>query len=334
MLTLTCTVVVYVKPAGAAADPYQTKETDMQDVIVVGGGPAGLSAALTLGRARRTALVLDSGDYRNAAASHAHNLFTRDGTPPEQLRQIGREEIAAYPTVELLAATAERADRTDAGFEVRLTDGSTRRARRLLLASGMADELPDIEGLSDLWGTSVFHCPYCHGYEVRDRPIAVIGSDERYADLALHLTRFSPDVVLCGHGPIDVGDDTRRLLDSHGVGVRTEPIARLVAKDDALDRIEFASGDPLPRDAVFTRFTLRQRSALPDQLGCARFDDDAIEVDDFGRTSVPGVFAAGDLARRASMPMPFAAVIAAAASGTIAGAAIDKDLLATDLGRV
>jgi thioredoxin reductase len=305
----------------------------MDDVIVVGGGPAGLSAALTLGRARRTTLVLDSGEYRNATAAHAQNVFTRDGTPPEDLRRIGRDQLGAYPTVTLLAATAEDAREVEGGFEVRLGDGSTRRARRLLLASGMADELPDIEGLAELWGTSVFHCPYCHGYEVRDRPIAVIGSDDRYAELTLHLARFSPDVVLCGHGPLEVGDEVRRLLDRHGVEVREEPIARLVAKDDVLDRIEFSSGEPLSREAVFCSFTLRQRSPLPQRLGCVRFDDDAVEVDDFGRTSVDGVFAAGDLARRAAMPMPFAAVIVAAASGTIAGAAVDKDLLATDLAR-
>jgi thioredoxin reductase len=331
MLTLTCKVELIVKYAGAAAVVTRPRRTDMHDVIVVGGGPAGLAAALTLGRARRTSLVLDSGEYRNATASHAHNLFTRDGTPPDRLRELGREEVAAYPTVDLLAATAEDARRTDAGFEVRLADGSIRTGRRLLLATGLADELPDIDGLAELWGTSVFHCPYCHGYEVRDRPLAVIGSDERYARLALHLTRFSPDVVLCGHGPVDLGDDTHRLLARHRVAVREEPIAALVAKHDALDRIEFAAGDPLPREAAFTSFGFRQRSSLPARLGCHRFDDDAIEVDDFGRTSVAGVFAAGDLARRESMPMPFAALSTAAAAGTIAGAAIDQELLTADL---
>ncbi len=305
----------------------------MYDAIVVGGGPAGLSAALTLGRVRRTTLVLDSGDYRNAPAEHAHNLFTRDGTPPAELRRIGRDQLDAYPTVEVQSHVAEQARSIGDGFEVRLADGSTRSARRLLLATGVADELPDIDGLADLWGRSVFHCPYCHGWEVRDQALAVIGSGARYADLALHLRRLSDDVVLCTHGGADLDADLTALLADQGVAVRDEPIARLVANDGGLDRIEFADGESLRRQAAFTSFTPRQRSPLPEQLGGTRFDDDAVEVDDFGRTSVSGVYASGDMARRASMPAPFAALSAAAASGTIAAAALDKDLLAADLGR-
>jgi thioredoxin reductase len=306
----------------------------MYDAIVVGGGPAGLSAALTLGRVRRTTLVLDSGAYRNATAEHAQNIFTRDGTPPEELRRIGREQLAAYPTVEIEPLNAEHARSTGDAFEVRLSDGSTRTARRLLLATGVADDLPDIDGLADLWGKGAFHCPYCHGYEVRDQSLAVIGAGERYADLALHLRRLSDDVVLCTNGGATLDPDLTALLADQGVAVREEPITRLVAKDGVLDRIEFESGEPLTRQALFTSFTPRQRSALPAQLGCARFDDDAVEVDDFGRTSVSGVYATGDMARRATMPAPFAAVIAAAASGTIAAAALDRDLLAADLGRL
>ncbi|HEU0287603.1 MAG TPA: NAD(P)/FAD-dependent oxidoreductase [Nocardioidaceae bacterium] len=305
----------------------------MYDAIVVGGGPAGLSGALTLGRVRRTTLVLDSGAYRNATAEHAQNIFTRDGTPPEVLRRIGREQLAAYPAVEIEPLNAEHARSTGNAFEVRLSDGSTRTARRLLLATGVADELPDIDGLAELWGKGAFHCPYCHGYEVRDQSLAVIGSGERYADLALHLGRLSNDIALCTNGGAELDPDLIALLADQGIAVRAEPIDRLVSKDGVLDRIEFESGEPLTRQAVFTSFTPRQRSALPAQLGCARFDDDAVEVDDFGRTSVSGVYATGDMARRATMPAPFAAVIAAAASGTIAAAALDRDLLAADLGR-
>ena len=304
----------------------------MFDAIVVGGGPAGLSAALTLGRVRRTTLVLDSGDYRNAPAEHAHNLFTRDGTSPAELRRIARAQLDAYPTVEIQSAVAEHTAPIGDSFEVRLADGSTRYGRRLLLATGVTDELPDIAGLADLWGRSVFHCPYCHGYEVRDQAVAVIGSGPRYADLALHLRRLSDDVVLCADGPANVDQETARRLDEYGVVVREVPIARLVATDGALERIEFATGEPLPRQAAFTSFTPRQRSPLPEQLGCGRFDDDAVEVDDFGRTSVSGVYAIGDMARRASMPAPFAALSVAAASGRIAAAALDKELLAIDQG--
>lgn len=305
----------------------------MFDVIVVGGGPAGLSAALTLGRAVRTTLVLDSGDYRNAPAAEMHNFLTRDGTPPQELRRVAREELACYPTVQIREVAATAAEpASDGGFQVRLSDGGTEHARRLLLATGLVDDLPPIEGLADLWGRGVYHCPYCHGYEVRNHSIAVIGSGPRYAELAVHLRRFSNDVVWCSNGPVEVPEAMLGLLAGHGVAVREEPIARLAARDGHLQAVEFAAGAPLPRQTVFAAGSHGQRSPLPAQLGCDGFDDGTIEVDDFGRTSVPGVYAAGDMARRASFPMPAAAVVAAAASGTIAAVVIDKELLWTDTG--
>ncbi|MQA87913.1 MAG: FAD-binding protein [Streptosporangiales bacterium] len=289
----------------------------MFDVIVVGGGPAGLSAALMLGRALRTTLVLDSGEYRNAPAAAMHNFLTRDGTPPRELRRLAREELAVYPTLEVRDLAVVGVEAAEGGFRVTLSDGTAQWASRLLLATGLADDLPPVEGLAELWGRGVFHCPNCHGFEVRDVPIAVLGSGYRYAELALHLTRFGSDVALCGNGPADLGADMVHLLADHGVAVREEPIARLVARDGELEGIEFVGGPPLARRAIFTGSRLRQRSPLPAQLGCAGFDDGTIEVDDFGRSSVPGVYAA---------------VIAAAASGTIAGGLVDKELLSADLG--
>lgn len=304
----------------------------MHDVIIVGGGPAGLAAALTLGRSHRNVLVLDAGQGRNAPAAEVHNFFTNDGTPPDEVREIGRRQLARYPTVRIQDGAVERAERRNDGvFDVSLTGGETIQARRILLATGLRDELPPIDGLASLWGRSAFHCPYCHGYEASGRPIAVLGAAPGRIRLAAQLSRFSDDVVLCANGT-EIDDDGRRVLESLGIAVHEQPVARVEAVGDQLKRIVFASGEGLDREAMFIPTELRQASDLAERLGCMTFPDGIVSVDEFGRTSVLGVFAAGDMARRATMPMPVAAVIAAAASGTIAAGALDQDLLTADTG--
>jgi thioredoxin reductase len=313
----------------------------MEDAIVVGGGPAGLAAALTLGRSRRSVLLVDAGEGRNAPAAAVHNMLAQDGTPPAVLRQVGREQLARYPTVRVREATVESA-RTlgDAGFrlDLRGRDGGgpgagdggreTVEARRLLLATGLTDELPAIAGLADLWGRSAFHCPYCHGFEVTGRRLAVLGAGPERVRLALHLTRFSADVVLCTGGEPPPGD-LGALLAANDVPVRSEPITRFEGAGGRLERIVLEGGEPaaLPRDAVFIPTVPRQRSDLAERLGCALLPDGCVEVDEFARTSVPGVYAAGDMAHRASVPTAFAAVSWAAATGTLAGAMLDQDLI-------
>jgi thioredoxin reductase len=303
------------------------------DVLIVGGGPAGLNAALTLGRARRRVLLVDGGQPRNARAQAVHGFLSRDGTPPAELRRIGRDQLAAYPTVEV-----RETEVTDVrpiggpggGFGVTLADRSVTRARRLLLATGLADQLPAIDGLAELWGTSVLHCPYCHGWEVCDQALAALGSDPRAVQLAAHLRRFSPDVALLTNGtPLDPA--SRHLLAGLDVTVREEPIRRLDGDDGRLRRIAFAAGPPLDRQALFVRAPYRQRSDLPARLGVALLEDGTVAIDDLGRTSVPGVYAAGDLARRPSLPFATAQVVMAAAAGATAAVAIDQGLLAEDL---
>ncbi|WP_131738375.1 NAD(P)/FAD-dependent oxidoreductase [Actinomadura roseirufa] len=302
----------------------------MFDAVIVGGGPAGMAAALTLGRAHRTALLLDAGEGRNASAEAVHNFLTRDGTPPADLRALGREELARYPSVQVRAETViDVKGAADGGFHLDLSDGGTAGARRLLLATGLADDLPEPRGVEALWGRSAFHCPYCHGYECTGKRVAVIGAAPARVRLALQLSRFAADVALCTGGePLD--PPSRATLEANGVTVRREPIARLEATGDRLEQIVFAEGEPLDRDAMFVVNVPRQRSDLAERLGCTSFADASVEVDEFGRTSVAGVFAAGDMARRATVPMPLSAVIAAAASGTVAGAVIDQDLLCDD----
>src|SRR6266498_3355554 len=203
------------------------EEASMLDVVIVGGGPAGLSAALILGRARRNVLLCDSGQPRNAGVHAMHGFLSRDGTDPAALRQAGRDQLRAYPTVRLRAVAVQAVTRDTDQFTVSLTDRTTEQARHLLLATGVIDELPPIPGLAELWGHGVFNCPYCDGWEVRDQPLTVLASDPRNLQLALQLTRWSPDVLLCSNGPADLDDDAERLLAAHKVQLREEPIARL-----------------------------------------------------------------------------------------------------------
>ena len=267
--------------------------------------------------------------------AHLHGFLSRDGLPPGELRRIGREQLAPYSSVELRQIQVDAAGTAGdgEGFAVMLADGTREAARRLLLASGVVDELPAIDGLAGLWGRGVFNCPYCDGWEVRDQPLAVLGADQRALQLALHLTRWSDDVVWCSNGqlPAPLAEADRAPLAARGVRLQEEPIAGLEGADGRLARIAFATGESVERRAAFLHPPTRQRSDLPGQLGCVLLEDGSVSVGDFGQTSVAGVFAAGDMARRPTMPVPGAQIVIAAAEGAIAAVAIDQDLLMHDL---
>ncbi|MEA2604670.1 MAG: hypothetical protein QOF89_5662 [Acidobacteriota bacterium] len=301
-------------------------EQPLYHVLIVGGGPAGLSAALVLGRARRRVLVLDSGQPRNAPSSAAHSVFTRDGTPPRELLRFGREDLRPYDGVEIRDAEVTDVVREeDGGFSAVLADGSRLRGRKLLLATGMREKLPAIEGMQELWGTGVLHCPYCHGWEVRDLPLALYARGDFAMHFAAILRGWSHDLVICSNGPADLGEEERQKLARYGIGLREEVIVRLEGhpggEDGSLERIVFADGSVLPRRALFVRFPQRQCSPFAERLGCTLTDRHQIEVDDNGQTSVPGVYAAGDLAR------PMQQVMVAAVDGTVAGMALNYGLL-------
>ncbi|NUR04140.1 MAG: NAD(P)/FAD-dependent oxidoreductase [Streptomyces sp.] len=302
----------------------------MYDAAIIGAGPAGLNAALTLGRARRTAIVCDSGSPRNATVEHAHGFLSRDGVPPSELRAIGREEVSRYG-VEFRDLGVTAAERTDEGFTLTLTDGSTVTSRRVVLATGLVDELPEVDGLAAMWGRSAFNCPYCNGWELSDRPIAVLGGDAEAVVLALHMRRWSQDLVVCTDGPAKFDDTQRGQLAAAGVTIREDAIRRFDGVDGSLRAVEFSTGEELEREAVFLRTRTSQRSDIGKQLGCNHFDDGAVEVNDFQQTTVPGVFAVGDTARRASLPFAAAQLVIAAASGALAAVVIDLELLGAEV---
>lgn len=299
------------------------QNTTQFDVIIIGAGSAGLSAALTLGRARKRTLVCGSGTPRNAPSHHAYNFFTRDGAGPIELLRIGQEQLTPYESVQFQPEAVIEARKKGREFEVTLESSTQIRARSLLLATGIVDELPDIPGLQSLWGISALHCPYCHGWEVQDQAIALYGKGQVGFDLCQLIKGWSDDLVLCTNGTSDLTQEQQALLDKHNIPVREEKIARFEGKDGHLDTIIFADGQRLARTAMYLRPLQRQRSELPKQLGCD-IENDFVRVNDFGQTSVPGVYAAGD------MITPMQSLSHSAFSGTRAGALLNHELLAED----
>ncbi len=304
----------------------------MLDVVIAGGGPAGLNAALMLGRAGRTVLLADDGQPRNSTSAAVHGFLSRDGASPAELRRIARGELDRYPSVQVRDTTITTATPATAGdgFQVTTADGSTAQAWRLLLATGVTDELPPVEGLARLWGRGAYHCPHCHGWEARGQDIAMLGDDDRAADLALSLTRLGCDVILCANGPTRASDPARQALAAHGVRVCEEAVAKVEGVPGQCVRLHLFPGWTLERRALFLHPATGQRSGLATQLGCAVLDDGAVQVNELGQTTVPGVYAAGDMCRTPAMPAPAAQVIMAAAQGARAAVIIDQELLFAD----
>lgn len=288
------------------------------DAVIVGGGPAGLSAALILGRCRRRVLLCDAGRPRNAASKALHGFLTRDGIRPVELLRIGRRELAKYG-IELVRGEARDARRTAAGFEVVLAGGRRLSSRTLLVATGVVDRLPDVEGVRALYGRSVFHCPYCDGWEVSDRPLAVYGRGRSGMALALALLTWSRDVALLSDGSARLPLDERRRLRAYGVELVERKIARFEPRGNGLD-VVFPDGKRLARAALF--FSAGQEPAcdFPRRLGCRFTRKGAVKTDRLGGTGVPGLYVAGD----ASRDVQFAVV--AAAEGAKAAVAINRAL--------
>jgi thioredoxin reductase len=301
------------------------------DVVVIGGGPAGLQAALTLGRVRRQTLLLDSGEYRNSAADAIHNMITRDGTTPAEFRAKAHAELAGYSSVEVRAAVASTVVRVPGiGFIVRLTDGSEVAGRTLLLATGLRDQLPLTRGLSDLFGNLAAHCPYCHGYEYADTHVAVLGSGPQVPRMALLMERVASRLTVMTDGG-DLDPEHRAILSAANITVRPEAV-KAVSRTETGVAVSFAEGPDEEVGGVLVATTWVQSAPFAEQLGLSLLPSGCTEVDPVGRTGLRGVYAAGDAAHTAATPIPLSSVVAAAAAGKNAAMALDADLLTTDHG--
>jgi len=300
----------------------------MYDVIVIGAGPAGLSAALMLGRCRRRVLVCDTGKPRNAASRAMHGFLSRDGIAPADFLKIAREQMQRYDTVELRDVEVTAAECRESRFHVTLADGSVQQSRKLLIATGVVDNLPEIPGFRELFGTAVFHCPYCDGWEVRDRPLAIYGRAERGLGLSLELLGWSRDLVLCTDGPSEISAEGLARLEHHGIPVREDRLVRLEGVEQENVRMVFASGAPLDRCAVFFTTGQTQHSDLVTRLGCVMTDKGTVWTGKYEAAHLPGLYVAGDASRAVQW------VVVAAAEGAEAAFAINTDLLKEDLSRV
>jgi thioredoxin reductase len=298
------------------------------DVVVVGGGAAGLGGALMLGRSRRSVLVIDAGEPRNAPASGVHGFLTRDGTDPAALLRVGREEVRGYGA-RVVDGRVASAESVDGGFIVMLQDGGRVGARRLLVTTGLVDELPDVPGVRERWGRDVLHCPYCHGWEVRDRPIGVLASGPMAVHQALLFRQLTEDLTLFLHtAPEPTGEEAEQLA-ARGITVMRGEVASLEVREDRLTGVRLQSGEVIPRGAVVVgpRFAARAGMLAGLGLGTTAHPSgmgEHVESDAMGLTAVPGVWVAGNATE------PTAQVLASANAGVMAGAAINADLVAED----
>lgn len=300
----------------------------MWDSIVVGAGPAGLSAALILGRCRRRVLLCDRGTPRSWASKEMHGYLSRDPMPPDAFRQAGLDELTRYTSVEFRQMeVAEAHRRDDTGFTIAASGGERFDCRKLLIATGLFDELPPIDGVRELFGKSVFQCPYCDGWEMRDKPIAVYGRRRRGFEMARAMTAWSRDLVLCTDGPAGLSLDDRDALAGQSIALVETRISHLAGQGGHLDAIVFENGDRRPAAALFFDLPSRPQSNLAQMLGCGFMRDGGVRCAKYSESSVPGVYAAGNITRDVQLS------IVAAAEGAKAAFGINRALTREDWDR-
>lgn len=297
------------------------------DVVIAGAGPAGLSAALVLGRACRRVLLCDTGTPRSWASKAMHAYLSRDGILPARFLDLARSEVLKYPGVRFAAVEVTSARRSGTGFRVKLAGGRAVTARKLLIASGVFDIVPRIPGIDELFGRTVFQCPYCDGWEMRGRRIAVYGRRQRGLQMARAMTAWAHDIVLCTDGRAGFSDTERHALRRNGIRIVETRVARLEGSRGRLRAVIFADGETLPRDALFFDTPSRGQSKLAESLGCRFGRDGGVLCGDYEATSVPGVFVAGNIIRDVQLS------IVAAAEGARAAFGINRALTREDFER-
>ena len=308
-----------------------TSRDQQYDVVIIGGGAAGLSGAVALARSRRSVLVVDAGQPRNAPADGVHNYLGREGTPPGALLAIGRAEVAGYGG-EVVSGVVTAARRSEDGFTVTLDDGHEVSARRLLVATGLVDELPDLSGVTERWGRDVLHCPYCHGWEVRDQAIGILATGPTAVHQALLFRQLSDDVTFFRHTGPELPEEEAAQLAALGVRMVDGEVAELEVSGDRLTGVRLASGEVVPRAAVVVAPRFTARADVLASLGLEATDQEmgghvvgsAVAADPTGATDVPGVWVAGNVADMSAQ------VVVSAAAGMRAGAMINADLVMED----
>lgn len=295
--------------------------SEVVDVIIIGGSYAGLSAALALGRALRQVVVLDSGQPCNRQTPHSHNFLTQDGSTPAAIAAVAREQVLAYPTVQLRQDAAVAATGKDNSFTVTTASGAVLQARKLLFASGIRDIMPALPGFAECWGISAIHCPYCHGYEYREQPTGILANGDVAAEMGQLIRNWTDKLTIFTNGPATLQSEQRLRLADRGIAVEEGPVQQLRHQNGYLAHLDLADGRTVPLAALYARLPFEQHCTLPQALGCAHSEAGYVAVDNFQKTNMAGIYAAGD----ATSPMR--AVAAAVAAGMMAGAMLNRELI-------
>lgn len=291
------------------------------DVIIIGGSYAGLSAAMVLGRSLRDVLVIDSGKPCNRQTPHSHNFLTQDGKTPAEISALARQQVKQYKTVQFLSGLASKGRKTEAGFEIDTSDGKTFRAKKLIIATGVRDLMPDIKGFAECWGISAIHCPYCHGYENKSKRTGIMMKGEHATHFVPLIFNLSKDVVFFTQGKHDVDSEFLKKMKLKGMEVIDTPVSEIVHKEGYLSEVILKDGKKVKLEALYAPVPFEQSTDIPASLGCELTEQGLLKVDMLNATTVPGVYACGDSI------IQFRAVAQAVSSGNMAGAALNRELV-------
>lgn len=296
-------------------------ETSKFEVIIIGGSYSGLSAAMALGRSLRKVLVIDAGKPCNRQTPHSHNFLTQDGSTPGEISRIGREQVAKYDTITFLDGFAVEGKKSHSGFEIKTEKGELYEGKKLIFATGVKDIMPEIPGFAECWGISVIHCPYCHGYEVKNQPTGILANGEFGFEFGKMITNWTKDLTLFTRGKSTLTEEHASKLADKGVKIIETEIEQIEHTDGKLEKLILQDGSQLPLNALYAKVDFAQSTDIPAGLGIEMTEQGHIKVDTMQKTNIPGVYACGD-----STTM-FRSVSFAVSSGTIAGAACNKELI-------
>lgn len=289
------------------------------EVIIIGGSYSGLSAAMSLGRALRAVLIIDAGKPCNSQTPHSHNFITQDGQTPAHIATTAREQVKQYKTVHFYDGTATNAIKTATGFEVKTASGETFEAKKLILATGLKDIMPDLNGFAACWGISIIHCPYCHGYEVKNEKTGILANGDMAFEMVRLISQWTKELLLFTNGPSTLTREQTAQIEKHNVQIIATEIDSFEHTNGQLRQVVFKDQTKVDVKAVYSRPKSVQQSNIPADLGCEFTEQGLLKVDAFQKTNIPGVYACGDNSS-------FRSVIIAASTGSFAGAMTNKEI--------
>lgn len=297
------------------------KDDNSFEVIITGGSYAGLSAGMALGRSLRKTLIIDSGKPCNIQTPHSHNFITQDGKAPGEIFSAARAQVEKYNSIRFYSGTAISGTKTEKGFEIKTQSGDSFTAKKIIFATGVKDIMPAIKGFAECWGISVIHCPYCHGYEVRNEKTGILGNDYIIFEFTKLINHWAKDLTLFTNGNSKLTDEQAKQLQNHKIQIIETEIDRIEQTDGQIENVVFSDGNKIPMKVLYAKIPFEQHCDIPLQLGCELNEQGLIKIDAFQKTTVPGVFACGDNS------FMMRSVANAVAMGTLAGAMVNKEII-------